>query len=195
MAALERREKETAGHSKRVTELTMRFAEKLNIPQDERIHMWRGALLHDVGKLVIPDSILLKQDSLTEEEWEIMKMHGEYAYEWLSSIDYLKPVLDIPRYHHERWDGRGYPKGMKGEEIPLSARMFALIDVYDALSNDRPYRKAWRKKKVLRYFEEESGNMFDPILADVFIDMIKEDTIVPQFLDFSTRLDFFKRSE
>ncbi len=195
VAALERREKETAGHSKRVTELTMRFAEKLNIPQDERIHMWRGALLHDVGKLVIPDSILLKQDSLTEEEWEIMKMHGEYAYEWLSSIDYLKPVLDIPRYHHERWDGRGYPKGMKGEEIPLSARMFALIDVYDALSNDRPYRKAWRKKKVLRYFEEESGNMFDPILADVFIDMIKEDIIVPQFLDFSAPLDFFKRSE
>ena len=174
VSALERREKETAGHSKRVTELTLRFAEKLNIPEGQRIHMWRGALLHDVGKLVIPDSILLKQGSLNEEEWEIMKMHGEYAYEWLSSIDYLKPVLDIPRYHHERWDGTGYPKGMKGEEIPLAARMFTLIDQYDALTSDRPYRKAWRKKRVLRYFQEESGKIFDPILVDVFIEMINE---------------------
>lgn len=175
VSALERREKETAGHSKRVTELTLRFAEKLNIPQDQRIHMWRGALLHDVGKLVIPDSILLKQGSLNEEEWDIMKMHGEYAYEWLSSIDYLKPVLDIPRYHHERWNGTGYPKGMKGEEIPLAARMFTLIDQYDALTSDRPYRKAWRKKRVLRYFQEESGKIFDPILVDVFVEMINED--------------------
>ncbi len=174
VSALERREKETAGHSKRVTELALRFAEKLNFPQEERIHLWRGALLHDVGKLVIPDSILLKQGSLNEEEWEIMKMHGEYAYEWLSSIDYLKPVLDIPRYHHERWDGKGYPKGLKGEEIPLAARMFTLIDQFDALSNDRPYRKAWRKKRVLRYLMEESGSIFDPILVDVFIEMINE---------------------
>ena len=174
VAALERREKETAGHSKRVTELTLQFAEKLNIPQEERIHLWRGALLHDVGKLVIPDNILLKEGPLTDEEWEIMKMHGEYAYEWLSSIDYLKPVLDVPRYHHERWDGTGYPKGMKGEEIPLSARMFTLIDVYDALMNDRPYRKAWKKNKVLTYFEEQAGKAFDPILVDIFIEMIRE---------------------
>jgi len=175
VAALERREKETAGHSKRVTELTMRFATCINVAQEERIHFWRGALLHDIGKLVIPDSILLKQDSLTETEWAIMKQHGEYAYEWLSSIDYLKPVLAIPRYHHERWDGSGYPRGLKGEEIPLPARMFAIIDVYDALMNDRPYRKAWRTNKVIDYFREQTGKLFDPMLVDVFIEMITED--------------------
>lgn len=190
VAALERREKETAGHSKRVTELALRFAEKLNIPKEDRIHIWRGALLHDVGKLVIPDSILLKQGSLDEEEWEIMRMHGEYAYEWLSSIDYLKPVLDIPRYHHERWDGSGYPKGMKGEEIPLSARMFTLIDQYDALTNDRPYRKAWRKRKVLNYLREQSGKEFDPILVDVFINMIQENKPSKSFLELPSQINF-----
>ena len=190
VAALERREKETAGHSKRVTELALRFAEKLNIPKEDRIHIWRGALLHDVGKLVIPDSILLKQGSLDEEEWEIMRMHGEYAYEWLSSIDYLKPVLDIPRYHHERWDGSGYPKGMKGEEIPLAARMFTLIDQYDALTNDRPYRKAWRKRKVLNYLREQSGKEFDPILVDVFINMIQENKPSKSFLELPSQINF-----
>lgn len=190
VAALERREKETAGHSKRVTELTLRFAEKLNIPQEERIHLWRGALLHDVGKLVIPDHILLKQDSLDEEEWDVMKMHGEYAYEWLSTIDYLKPVLDIPRFHHERWNGSGYPKGMKGEEIPLAARMFALIDVYDALTNDRPYRSAWRKNKVLRYLTEESGKLFDPILVEVFVEMIKENKKTAHILNLPIEISF-----
>ncbi|MEE4193809.1 MAG: HD domain-containing phosphohydrolase [Anaerolineae bacterium] len=195
VSALERREKETAGHSKRVTELALRFAEKLNFPQEDRIHLWRGALLHDVGKLVIPDSILLKQGSLDEEEWEVMRMHGEYAYEWLSSIDYLKPVLDIPRYHHERWDGKGYPKGLKGEEIPLAARMFTLIDQFDALSNDRPYRKAWRKKRVLRYLMEESGRIFDPILVDVFIEMINENKPSRFEMKLPIQIDFNSMSK
>lgn len=172
--ALQMREKETAGHTKRVAELSMLLAERLGIPEEERIHIWRGALLHDIGKLVIPDDILHKTEYFDEKEWETIKQHPIYAYEWLSPIEYLRPALDIPYSHHERWNGSGYPQGLSGESIPLAARMFAVIDVYDALSSDRPYRKAWLHENVLQYIKEQAGTEFDPAIVAVFLDMIQE---------------------
>ena len=139
--ALDLRDKETEGHTQRVTEITERLASMLNIDDATIIHLRRGALLHDIGKMGIPDSILLKPETLTEEEWAIMRKHPQYAYEMLSMIDYLRPALDIPYCHHERWDGKGYPRGLKGEEIPLAARIFSVVDVWDALTSNRPYRK------------------------------------------------------
>ncbi len=172
--ALQMREKETAGHTKRVADLSMLLAERLGIPEEERIHIWRGALLHDIGKLVIPDDILHKTEYFDEKEWETIKQHPKYAYEWLSPIEYLRPALDIPYSHHERWNGSGYPQGLSGESIPLAARMFAVIDVYDALSSDRPYRKAWLHENVLQYIKEQAGTEFDPAIVAVFLDMIQE---------------------
>ena len=136
------------------------------------MHVRWGALLHDIGKIGIPDQILHKPGKLTEEEWEIMKKHPEYAFDVLSSIDYLSPSLDIPRYHHERWDGSGYPEGLEGEDIPLAARIFAVVDVWDALRSDRPYRKAWSDQKAREYLREQAGKEFDPRIVDAFLDMI-----------------------
>lgn len=167
--ALDLKDEETEDHSQRVTELTLRIAGNLGIKDGDLAHVRRGALLHDIGKMGIPDSILLKPGKLTDEEWEIMRKHPVYAFEMISSIDYLRPALDIPYCHHEKWDGSGYPRGLKGKQIPPAARIFAVVDVYDALTSDRPYRKAWTKEKTLENIKEQSGKHFDPQVVDVFI--------------------------
>jgi HD-GYP domain-containing protein (c-di-GMP phosphodiesterase class II) len=152
--------------------MTIQMAEALGVGEDELTHIRRGALLHDIGKIGIPDSILLKPGELTDEEWEIMKQHPVFAYNMLSEIEYLEPALDIPFCHHERWDGTGYPRGLKGEAIPLAARIFAVIDVWDALLSDRPYRDAWPEDKVRDYIRAQSGTHFDPAVVDVFFTMV-----------------------
>jgi PAS domain S-box-containing protein/putative nucleotidyltransferase with HDIG domain len=169
--ALDLRDKETEGHSLRVTDMTMRMARAVGIDGDDLEHIRRGALLHDIGKLGIPDSILLKPGPLTDEEWVVMRKHPIYAYEWLSPIEYLRPSLVIPYCHHERWDGSGYPRRLQGTEIPLAARLFALADVWDALCSDRPYRSAWTEDKVRDHFRALSGKHFDPELVDIFLSL------------------------
>ncbi|BBB48642.1 PAS domain S-box protein [Pelolinea submarina] len=166
--ALELRDQETEGHSKRVTDLTMRFAYELGINDESIGNIMRGALLHDIGKMGIPDAILNKPGKLTDEEWAFVRKHPQDAFDMLSSIKYLKPALDIPYCHHERWDGTGYPRGLKGEEIPLAARIFAVVDVWDALTSDRPYRKAWPRAKAKEYMLSQAGKHFDPQLVEVF---------------------------
>ncbi len=175
--ALDLRDKETEGHTQRVVDMTLRIAQSLGIGDEEIIHIRRGALLHDIGKMGIPDSILLKPGPLSDEEWEIMKRHPVYAYELLFPISHLRPALDIPYSHHERWDGSGYPRGLKGEHIPLAARIFTVVDVWDALTSDRPYRKAWSSKKALDYIRQHSGDHFDPKIVDVFLSLIKNEMI------------------
>mgnify|MGYP000137061488 FL=1 len=167
--ALDLRDRETEGHTQRVTELTVRIAQAMGVPGTELVHIRRGALLHDIGKLGIPDAILLKPGPLSEEEWEVMRRHPDYAFRWLAGIEFLRPALDIPYCHHERWDGGGYPRGLKGEEIPLAARIFAVVDVFDALTSDRPYRKAWSRDEALRYIHEQAGRQFDPKVVEVFL--------------------------
>jgi HD-GYP domain-containing protein (c-di-GMP phosphodiesterase class II) len=170
--ALELRDKETEGHSQRVTEMTVRLGRAVGLQDEELVHLRRGALLHDIGKMGIPDSILLKPGPLTETEWEVMRKHPVYAYEMLSPIKYLKPALEIPYAHHEKWDGSGYPQGLKGNNIPLAARAFAIVDVWDALSSDRPYREAWSQEKVCAYLQEQSGKHFDPEIVQAFLDLL-----------------------
>ncbi len=172
--ALELRDMETEGHSSRVTEMVMRLAEEFSISQKEMVHIRRGALLHDIGKMGIPDSILHKPGPLNDDEWEIMKKHPLMAFRLLSPISYLKPALDIPYCHHERWDGSGYPRGLKGEQIPLAARIFAVVDAWDALSFDRPYREAWPHEKVLAYLQDQAGIQFDPQVVEKFIRLNNE---------------------
>jgi PAS domain S-box-containing protein/putative nucleotidyltransferase with HDIG domain len=167
--ALELRDQETEGHTLRVTEMTLQLARATGIRGGELIHVRRGALLHDIGKMGVPDRILLKPDRLDSEEWEIMKRHTIYAYEMLKPIEFLRPAIDIPYYHHERWDGTGYPRQLKGEQIPLSARVFAVADVWDALTNDRPYRKAWTEEKALDYITTNAGKHFDPRVVEKFL--------------------------
>jgi putative nucleotidyltransferase with HDIG domain len=170
--AMDLRDRETEGHTQRVTELTLKMAEKMGTSQKEQVQIRRGALLHDIGKLGVPDHILLKPGTLSEEEWAIMRQHPTHAFEMLSSIAYLRPALDIPYCHHEKWDGSGYPRGLQGEQIPLVARIFAIVDVWDALTSDRPYRKAWSTENVLEYIKEQSGHHFDPEVVDVFLQAI-----------------------
>ena len=133
------------------------------------IHIRRGGLLHDIGKMGVPDSILLKPDNLTQVEWEVMRQHPQLAHDWLAPITYLQPALDIPYCHHEKWDGTGYPRGLKGEEIPLAARIFAVVDVWDALTNERPYRPAWPDSEAIEYIRKNSGIHFDPQVVDLFL--------------------------
>jgi HD-GYP domain-containing protein (c-di-GMP phosphodiesterase class II) len=170
--ALDLRDKETEGHTQRVTEMTMRLAPKLGIGADELIHIRRGALLHDIGKMGVPDHILLKPGPLTDEEWVIMKMHPVYAYELLAPIEYLRLALDIPHYHHEKWGGGGYPYGLAGEAIPLSARVFSVVDAFDAMTSDRPYRKGWPVEIVCDNIRNGSGSQFDPQVVTAFLDML-----------------------
>ena len=158
--ALDLRDKETEGHTQRVTEMTVKLAKAMGINDSEIVHIRRGALLHDIGKMGVPDAILHKPGPLNDEEWKIMRQHPQLAYDMLSPIAYLKPALDIPYCHHERWNGKGYPRGLKGEEIPLAARIFAVVDVWDALASDRPYRAAWPKEKVLEYIRVRIGTAF-----------------------------------
>lgn len=171
--ALDLRDRETEGHSRRVTEVTIKLAQALNFGDEEILHIRRGALLHDIGKIGIPDSILHKPASLSEEEWIIMRKHPQFAYDMLSPIEYLRPALDIPYSHHERWDGTGYPRGLKGEEIPMSARLFAIADVWDALTSNRPYRAAWTGEQALAYIREQSGKHFDPRVVDLFFRVVE----------------------
>jgi PAS domain S-box-containing protein/putative nucleotidyltransferase with HDIG domain len=172
--AMDLRDKETEGHTLRVTDLTMKLARAMHINESQLINIRRGALLHDIGKMGIPDSILLKPGKLTDEEWEIMRRHPAYAYEMLTPIAYLQTALDIPYYHHEKWDGTGYPRGLKGKQIPLVARIFAIVDVWDALTSDRPYRSAWTKEKSLEYIRGESGKHFDPQVVQTFLRLLSK---------------------
>ncbi len=172
--ALDLRDKETEGHTQRVTALTVRLAKHLGVTDADIVHYRRGALLHDIGKMGVPDGILLKPGKLTDEEWVAMKRHTTYAYEMLSPIAFLRPALDIPYCHHERWDGKGYPRGLQGEQIPLAARMFAVIDVWDALTSDRVYRKALPEAEVRRMIEDGAGSQFDPDVVYAFLAMLDD---------------------
>jgi len=169
--ALELRDLETKNHSRRVVEEAVRVARAMGVSGDNLMHIRRGALLHDIGKMGIPDHILNKPGPLTPEEWEVMKQHPVHAFKLLSSIPFLRPALDIPYAHHERWDGSGYPRGLKGEEIPMAARIFAVVDVWDALLNERPYRSAWPAEKVRAYLREQAGKHFDPRVVEVFLSL------------------------
>jgi PAS domain S-box-containing protein/putative nucleotidyltransferase with HDIG domain len=173
--ALDLRDQETEGHSQRVTELTLRLAESMGFDEEALIHVRRGALLHDIGKMGVPDSILLKPGPLCQEEWELMRRHPIYAFEMLSPIQFLNPALDIPYCHHEKWDGTGYPRGLAGDEIPLAARIFAIVDVWDALRSDRPYRQAWSTEQTSAHIRSLSGTHFDPRVAEEFLRVVAGD--------------------
>jgi putative nucleotidyltransferase with HDIG domain len=169
--ALDLRDKETEGHTLRVVETTIRLARAMGVFEAELINVRRGALLHDIGKMGIPDEILRKPGPLSAEEWATMRQHPIHAREMLSPIAYLRPAIDIPYNHHEKWDGSGYPNGLKGEQIPLAARIFAVVDIFDALTSNRPYRPAWPREKALDYIREQAGKYFDPKVAEVFLKM------------------------
>jgi len=173
--ALDLRDKETEGHTQRVTEMALKLARAAGITEKELVHVRRGALLHDIGKMGVPDNILLKPGKLTDEEWVVMRKHPTFAFELLSPIAYLRPALDIPYCHHEKWDGSGYPRGLKGEQIPLAARLFAIIDVWDALRSDRPYRQGWSKEKVIEHIKSLPGTHFEPKAVELFMNMTNED--------------------
>ncbi|UQN09288.1 PAS domain S-box protein [Deinococcus sp. QL22] len=169
--ALDLRDKETEGHSRRVTETTVELCRHLGLSSDQLVEVRRGALLHDIGKMAIPDAILLKPGQLTEEEWVLMKEHPGHAVKLLSPIKFLRPALDIPQYHHEKWDGTGYPVGLQGEAIPLTARAFAVVDVFDALTSDRPYRAAWTRERALKHIQNGAGTHFDPRVVEAFFQL------------------------
>jgi PAS domain S-box-containing protein len=180
--ALDLRDKESENHSQRVTEMTLRLAQAMGLNGEELVHIRRGALLHDIGKLGIPDNILLKPDMLTEEERVVIQRHPVYAYEWLSPITYLRLALDIPYCHHEKWDGSGYPRGLKGKAIPLAARIFAIVDVWDALHSGRTYRPAWPTEKVREHIRSLSGTDFDPQVVEAFFKVMQGDGL-PSHID------------
>ncbi len=172
--ALELRDHDTEGHSRRVTELTLRLARRIGVGEADCVHIRRGSLLHDIGKMAIPDSILLKSLPLTPDEWALMRRHPEFARDLLAPIDYLQPALDIPYCHHEKWDGTGYPRGLKGEAIPLAARIFVPVDIWDALRSTRPYRPAVSEEEVRAQIASIAGTHLDPIIAREFLLMIGE---------------------
>ena len=169
--ALDLRDKETEGHTQRVTILTHRLARSMGVDSDAIVHITRGALLHDIGKMAIPDGILLKPGQLTDDERKLIQKHPVYAYEMLRPIDFLIPAIDIPYCHHEKWDGTGYPRGLRGDEIPFAARIFPVIDVWDALTSDRPYRKAVPHDEVRQRIKADSGKHFDPLVIEAFMDL------------------------
>ncbi len=173
--ALDMRDRATTDHSLRVTELTVRLAAALGVTGEALEHVRRGALLHDIGKMAVPDAILQKPGPLTADEWAVMRRHPLFARQLLEPIEYLRPALDIPVYHHEKWDGTGYPYGLKGEQIPLAARAFAVVDVYDALSFDRPYRPAWSRGEVREYIRSRAGTEFDPRVVAAFLRIMDSD--------------------
>jgi PAS domain S-box-containing protein len=173
--ALDLRDKETEGHSRRVTEMTVRLARAMDVPESEIVHIRRGALLHDIGKMGIPDEILHKPGKLSSQEWEVMKKHPDYAHELLAPIGFLGEALEIPYAHHEKWDGTGYPRGLRGEQIPRSARIFAIVDVWDALKSDRPYRLGWASDQVIEHLKQGSGTHFDPAVVAAFLRLLNQD--------------------
>ncbi len=172
--ALDLRDKETEGHTQRVTRLSVQLGQAMGISEAELVHLRRGALLHDIGKLGIPDAILHKPGPLTPDEWQIMRRHPVHAYEWLAPVEYLRPALDIPWCHHERWDGTGYPRGLAGDAIPLVARIFAVVDVWDAMTNDRPYHQARPPEEVGKLIAAEAGRQFDPAVVAAFLQLRTE---------------------
>ena len=172
--ALDLRDRETEGHSRRVVELTVALSGVFGISGEELIHVRRGALLHDIGKMALPDSVLLKPGPLDPEETIQMHLHPWYAYQMLSGVEFLRPALDIPYAHHERWDGSGYPRGLRGEETPFAARMFAVIDVWDALRSDRPYRPGWSTDRVMEHIRKLSGTHFEPVVAEAFETLLRK---------------------
>lgn len=174
--ALDLRDNDTMGHTMRVAEETVRFTNFLGISPEDIPHIRRGALLHDIGKMAIPDSILRKPSPLSEAEWLVMKQHPLTAYQWLSTIDYLKPAIDIPYCHHEYWDGSGYVQGLRENNIPYWARIFTVVDVWDAMRSDRPYRKAIPEKETLHYIEEQASKLFDPVIVEAFLDLRAQGT-------------------
>jgi putative nucleotidyltransferase with HDIG domain len=170
--ALDLRDKETEGHTMRVTQMTERLAREFGVPEAELVHIRRGALLHDIGKMGVPDRILLKAGPLDADEWKLMRQHPVYAYELLAPIAFLRPALDIPYCHHEKWNGTGYPRGLCQEQIPLAARLFAVVDIWDALSSDRPYRQAWDTPRVLEHIRSLAGSHLDPRIVPVFLRLL-----------------------
>jgi len=176
--ALDLRDNETEGHTQRVTDMTVDLARLVGVPEEQIVHIRRGSLLHDIGKMGIRDEILLKPGPLTSEEWEMMHKHPSHAYEMLYPIAYLRPALDIPYYHHERWDGSGYPLGLSGEQIPLAARIFSVVDVWDALRSDRPYRQSCPHEEVTAYLQDHEGVLFDRGIVQVFLDMLRDARIL-----------------
>ncbi len=177
--ALELRDKETEGHTRRVTEMTVRLAQRLNLAEAELVHVRRGALLHDIGKIGIPDAILRKPGALTDAERAIMCKHPTYAYEVIAAIPFLYPAIDIPYCHHEKWDGSGYPRGLAGDAIPLAARLFAVVDVWDALLADRPYREGWPAERVLAHLRSLAGSHFDPAVVEAFLALLTDAASAP----------------
>jgi HD-GYP domain-containing protein (c-di-GMP phosphodiesterase class II) len=173
--ALELRDQETEGHSRRVVDLTLKIAKRFGFNENDLQNIRRGVLLHDIGKMGIPDEILRKPGPLSEKEWDMMHQHPIFAYDMLKGIEYLEPALRIPHYHHERWDGSGYPEGLQGDEIPLEARIFAVVDIWDALLSDRYYRDAWSRGKTLRYIKNEAGKLLDPEVVAVFLEFVEGD--------------------
>ncbi len=169
VSALDLRERETQGHGRRVAAMVVQLARMILPPGTDLIQIRNGALLHDIGKMGVPESILHKPVPLDDAEWKIMRRHPEYGYELLSPVPFMKPALDIPLAHHERWDGLGYPRGLKGEQIPLAARVFAVVDVWDALTSQRPYRPAWTESNALPYIASQAGPHFDPHVVEVFL--------------------------
>ncbi|HMD89753.1 MAG TPA: HD domain-containing phosphohydrolase [Anaerolineaceae bacterium] len=170
--ALEFRDRDTESHSRRVVELSLALAKEMGLGEEDLVNIRRGALLHDIGKLAIPDKILLKPGALSHEERSVMQEHAAHAMELLSDIPFLQPCISIPYCHHERWDGTGYPQGLKGEEIPLYARIFTIIDQWEALNSDRPYRNAWPRETILNYIKDNSGKIYDPKVVEKFLSLI-----------------------
>jgi len=167
--ALDQRAGEAEGHAQRVTDLTVQVARSMGFSEADLVHVRRGALLHDIGKMNVPDRILRKPGALSDDEWKIMRRHPVYAYELLSPIPYLRPAVDIPYAHHEKWDGTGYPRRLRGQDIPLAARIFAVIDVWDSMLSDRPYRPAWSAEHVRLYIREQTYTHFDPTVVEKFL--------------------------
>jgi HD-GYP domain-containing protein (c-di-GMP phosphodiesterase class II) len=172
--ALELRDEETEGHTRRVVELTVELARRWGMSEEEIANVRRGAWLHDIGKMAVPDRILRKPGPLDDQEWVIMRAHPTHAYQMIYPIEYLRPAIDIPYCHHERWDGSGYPRGLKGEEIPIAARLFSIVDVWDALRSHRPYREPMPDEEVIEYILLHSGKLFDPKVVRLFLEFIAE---------------------
>ncbi|NUM48077.1 MAG: HD domain-containing protein [Anaerolineales bacterium] len=170
--ALEIRDFETREHTERVTNLTLQLAHHMGLNGESHNYIRWGALLHDIGKIGVPDAILLKPGPLTKEEWDVMRQHPVYAYQMLVDVTFIGPAIEIPYLHHEKWDGTGYPLGLKGEDIPLSARIFAIVDVWDALCSKRPYRDAWEREQILDHIRKGSGKHFDPKVVEAFMELI-----------------------